>query len=77
MAPPEPPTAGSLGLFSDSPYGLLSGQDSYRIEPHTSIQTPYVPPRPVARPMPVGWIVLLAVLLGLAAGAVTGLVSVL
>lgn len=80
MPQQEPGTSGSLlGLFSDSPYGLLSGQDSYRVEPQTSARPQYVEQTPPIgpRPLPVGWIVLLAILLGLAAGAVTGLASVL
>jgi hypothetical protein len=76
---PEPGTTDSrLGLVSESPYGLLSGQHSYRIERPTSVAPRYADQPPVRRrPLPVVWIVLLAILLGLAAGAVTGLVSLL
>ena len=80
VPPPEPGASGSLmGLLADSPYGLLSGQDSYRIEPPTAMQQPqpYVGAAPAGRPLPVGWIIALAILLGLAAGAVTGLASLL
>lgn len=75
----EPGSSDSLmGVLADRPYGLLSGQ-SYRIEQPTSVQLrqPYVDEPPVARPISVAWIVALAILLGLAAGAVTGLASLL
>jgi hypothetical protein len=80
-ARPAGPGSSDVGLrlFSDSPYGLLSGQDSvYSIEPPPAPRdTPHTTRMTAARPLSVWWIVLLAVLLGLAAGAVVGLVSVL
>ncbi len=55
--------------------GLLPGRTADRRRSAAAYveQTPPIGPRP----LPVGWIVLLAILLGLAAGAVTGLASVL
>jgi hypothetical protein len=73
-----------MRLFSgsESQYALLSGQDSYGFEQPTSVpdsgyttRLARTPPPPA--PLSVWWIVLLAVLLGMAAGAVVGLVTVL
>lgn len=62
-------------------YGLLSGSDggvlareSAALEPPTVRHAP-VPGRQAPGPLPVRWILLLAVLLGLATGAVIGLIT--
>jgi hypothetical protein len=64
---------------TDAQHGLLSGRASDTVgvppvpqAPHYTAQLPRSP-----TPLSAWWIVLLAVLLGLAAGAVVGLVSVL
>jgi hypothetical protein len=72
-------------LLAGSADGLLAGHPADELEPptyglwrppqHDSPPTTGIAPR--GAPLSVGWIVLLALLLGLAAGAVVGLVSVL
>lgn len=69
-----------LRLFSgaDSRYELISGQDVYDdLPPPPAANSGYTARLQQAAPLSVWWIVLLAVLLGLAAGAVVGLVTVL
>ncbi|SFP77881.1 hypothetical protein SAMN05421810_103387 [Amycolatopsis arida] len=72
-------------------YGLLSGAEPGSLEreraaleattppamaePPPEAATVEQPARPAGGPLPVGWILLLAVLLGLAAGSVVGLLS--
>ncbi|HKN95599.1 MAG TPA: hypothetical protein VJX10_00675 [Pseudonocardiaceae bacterium] len=65
-----------LKLFS-GPDALLSGRasDTVGLPPVAEPGTTHLDRR--SAQLPAGWIVLLAVLLGLAAGAVVGLVSVL
>jgi hypothetical protein len=80
--PADAPAGSSdpLRLFSGaaSPYELLSGQESYEVEPSMSAtESGYTARLERSRPLSVWWIVSLAVLLGLAAGAVVGLVTVL
>ncbi|HEV7647756.1 MAG TPA: hypothetical protein VGP26_06330 [Actinophytocola sp.] len=66
-------------------YGLLSGSEMARLAPatgdHPTVQVPRPPDRTSRlEPEPrvaVGWVVLLALLLGLAAGAVVGLLTLL
>jgi hypothetical protein len=84
-APPVPAPDGNpvLKLLSGTDeHGLLSGSVTDTLDlPIVPARpnAPRYPGRPPGRPAPlsVWWIVLLAVLLGLAAGAVVGLVSVL
>jgi len=62
-------------------YGLLSGADGGALERERAALTPPTvaapkPPR-ASGPLPVYWILLLAVLLGLATGAVIGLITLL
>jgi hypothetical protein len=77
-AEPPPDSDPVLKLLSgtDAQHGLLSGRASDTVGvppvPHYTAQLPRSP-----APLSAWWIVLLAVLLGLAAGAVVGLVSVL
>jgi hypothetical protein len=72
-----------LRLFSgtDAQPDLLSGRasDTSALDPRSTPAGPPYTPRIAQAPTPLSawWIVLLAVLLGLAAGAVVGLVSLL
>lgn len=80
------PTGGRLPQQSASlppQYGLLSGTDGSALareraalEPPT-VRHPAVRGRPATGALPVRWVLLLAVLLGLATGAVIGLITLL
>ncbi|OZM71422.1 hypothetical protein CFN78_19900 [Amycolatopsis antarctica] len=70
----EPP-----GAYS---YGLLSGDDASSLEAENAALGPAEPdtvrhpaPRAAAGPVAMRWVLLLAVLLGLAAGAVVGVIT--
>ena len=77
--PPESPAESSL----PPRYGLLSGADGAALEREraalepATVRAPRPRPKRPAGPLPVYWILLLAVLLGLATGAVIGLITLL
>ncbi|HEX5401134.1 MAG TPA: hypothetical protein VFX16_02390 [Pseudonocardiaceae bacterium] len=67
-------------LSGTDQHGLLSGRASDTVGVPPVLERPTAQqytPMPAVAPLSAWWIVLLAVLLGLAAGAVVGLVSVL
>jgi hypothetical protein len=78
---PEPENTASTGEVLGS-YGLLSGSGvSLPQVDHPTVRAPVIADGTArlepARDVAVGWVVLLAVLLGLAAGAVVGLLTLL
>ncbi|HVV09671.1 hypothetical protein [Amycolatopsis sp.] len=83
--PDHAATAGNQAAGSQLPpqYGLLSGADGSALaREHAALEPPTVRhPVPKAKPSPAGlpvyWILVLAVLLGLATGAVIGLITLL
>jgi hypothetical protein len=77
-ATPRPDEDQVLRLFS-GPDALFSGRmsDTMGLPPVAEPRTEHLARAARSNQLPAGWIVLLAVLLGLAAGAVVGLVSIL
>lgn len=78
-SPSEPPSETSL----PAQYGLLSGADGSALERERAALEPHTVGRPAVKaklpagPLPAYWVLLLAVLLGLATGAVIGLITLL
>jgi hypothetical protein len=79
--PAQPPMTGPVA----GGYGLLSGAELAPLKPSTvdppTIRTPMLANRTAQltqpRPVAVGWVIVLALVLGLAAGAVVGLLTLL
>jgi hypothetical protein len=84
-APPGQPVPETPPVTHHLPprYGLLSGADGTALErERAALEPPTVRHAPVKRkqplgPLPAHWVLLLAVLLGLATGAVIGLITLL
>jgi hypothetical protein len=87
--PPELATPEDRGESESLPpqYGLISGAGASSLERERAALDPVLPEPPTVRvslpprvgsaPLPVYWVLLLAVLLGLAAGSVVGLLTLL